>query len=109
VTQAEVRLSEDRRLSKTGGLLGVLEAFEAITDDIACAQVVTKALEDWPDLHARLRELRQARVLRLRGQGKTWKEIGQLLGGVTAARAQQIGVGHRGDKRPKKQDSSPDA
>jgi DNA-directed RNA polymerase sigma subunit (sigma70/sigma32) len=90
-------------------LVEAIEAFETIADDVLCARTVSKALEDWPDLHARLRELRQARVLRLREQGKTWKEIGQLLGGVTAARAQQIGVGHRGDKRPKKQGASPGA
>ncbi|MEU9581556.1 hypothetical protein [Streptomyces chilikensis] len=85
-----------------------LESFEGISDDVACAQAVTQVLERWPDYHARLRELRQERVQRLREQGRTWREIGELLGGVSAARAQQIGAGLRGNKRPAK-GTSPDA
>ena len=83
-------------------LLEAIEAFEAIEDDAACASAVTRALDQWPDQHSKLRELRQKRVQALKDQGKTWAEIGQLLGGITAARAQQIGAGLRGTKRPPK-------
>ncbi|MFE5868778.1 hypothetical protein ACFQ6V_09005 [Streptomyces roseifaciens] len=91
-------------------LLEVIEAFEAIADDAACALAVSRALDAWPDHHSRLREIRQQRVNALKGQGKTWKEIGEeALGGVSAARAQQIGAGLRGAKRPpKKGAESPD-
>ncbi|MCZ7413051.1 hypothetical protein [Streptomyces sp. WMMC897] len=78
-----------------------IKAFEAIEDDAACASQVSRALDDWPSYHARLRELRQRRVQALKEQGKTWKEIGALIG-VTASRAQQIGAGLRGAKRPSK-------
>ncbi|MEV6674590.1 hypothetical protein [Streptomyces sp. NPDC051162] len=90
-------------------LLEAVEAFEAIEDDSTCAVAVSKALEAWPDYHSRLRELRQRRVLAMKEQGKTWKEIGEDLGGISAARAQQIGAGHRGAKRPSsKKATSPD-
>lgn len=85
-------------------LVEAIEAFEAIEDDEACAAAVTKALSQWPDHHSKLRELRQRRVQALRAQGKTWPEIGKLLGGISAARAQQIGAGLRGTKRPPKKE-----
>lgn len=85
-------------------LVQAIQDFEAIEDDAACAAAVSKALADWPAHHARLRELRQSRVLALKEQGKTWREIGVLLGGISPARAQQIGAGIRGERqhRPKK-------
>jgi SOS response regulatory protein OraA/RecX len=87
-------------------LVEAIEAFEAIEDDEACAAAVTQALGKWPDHHSKLRELRQKRVQSLKAQGKTWEEIGKLLGGISAARAQQIGAGLRGSKRPPKKDGS---
>ena len=89
-------------------LLEAIEALAAIEDDAACASAVTVVLNDWPDHHARLRELRQRRVQALREQGKTWAEIGKILGGVHPTRAQQIAKGLRGTKRPKKDDAPVD-
>ena len=83
-------------------LLKAIEAFEAIEDDAHCTSEVSKALREWPGYHARLRELRQRRVQALRKQGKSWQEIADIIGGITAARAQQIGAGLRGVKRPRK-------
>ncbi|MDX3239392.1 hypothetical protein PV392_27630 [Streptomyces sp. ME03-5709C] len=81
-----------------------LDALASIEDDKACARAVSQVLEDWPDLHSRLREIRQQRVNRLKDSGMTWKGIGALLGrhGVSAARAQQIATGLRGSKRLKR-------
>jgi hypothetical protein len=81
--------------------LNAVRAFEEIEDDAACAKAITDVLKDWPDSHARLRELRQERVLRMRAEGKTWQQIGDALG-VHFTRAQQIAKGFRGSKRPKK-------
>lgn len=81
-------------------LVEAIKAFESIEDDEACAIAVSQALKDWPDHQVRLRELRQQRVKALKEQGKTWEEIGRLLG-VTAARAQQIAAGVSGAKRRK--------
>ncbi|MEV0963286.1 hypothetical protein AB0J25_11970 [Streptomyces sp. NPDC049910] len=83
-------------------LLEAIDALAAIEDDATCASAVTALLNDWPTHHARLREIRQERVLALRDSGRTWKEIGDLLGGVHASRAQQIAKGLRGTKRPVK-------
>ncbi|MFI8294050.1 hypothetical protein ACIGBL_33430 [Streptomyces sp. NPDC085614] len=83
-------------------LLEAIEALEAIEDDAEAARAATQVLDEWPAHHARLRELRQRRVLALKAQGKTWQQIAdEALGGVHATRAQQIAQGKRGTKRPK--------
>ncbi|MEU0087202.1 hypothetical protein [Streptomyces sp. NPDC006274] len=89
---------------EVGRLVEAIEAIGAIEDDAVCALAVSKLLEQWPDHHSRLREIRQQRVQALKEQGKTWAEVGQMIGGVSAARAQQIGAGLRGSKRPPKKD-----
>jgi hypothetical protein len=89
-------------------LVEAIEALEAIEDDAVCTAAVSEALRNWPDYHARLRKLRQSRVQALREQqSKTWPEIAAIIGDVTAARAQQIGKGLRGVKRPEPQKKRP--
>ncbi|MCQ6250890.1 hypothetical protein [Streptomyces malaysiensis] len=89
-------------------LLEAIKAFEAMEDDAACTAAVSEALKNWPTYHAQLRELRQARVRALREeQKKTWPEIAAIIGDVTAARAQQIGAGLRGVKRPEPKQKRP--
>jgi hypothetical protein len=83
-------------------LLEAIDALEAIQDDAACASAVTEVLKQWPEHHSRLREIRQQRVQALKSQGKTWAEIGAILGGLHPTRAQQIATGLRGSKRPAK-------
>ncbi|MFF2522453.1 hypothetical protein [Streptomyces liangshanensis] len=85
--------------------MDAIEALQGIEDDAACASAVTKVLNDWPDLHSQLREIRQQRVQALKAQGRTWAEIAVILGGVHPTRAQQIGAGLRGSKRPPKKES----
>ncbi|MFD7860900.1 hypothetical protein [Streptomyces sp. NPDC059783] len=80
-------------------LVEAVAAFDDIEDDEACALALTRVLADWPGYQARLRELRQQRVNALKKQGRTWREIGELLGGISAARAQQIGTGQSGAQR----------
>lgn len=82
-------------------LLEAIEALESIEDDAVCASAVTAVLNDWPTHHARLREIRQERVRALKDSGKTWAQIGEVLG-VHPTRAQQIAKGLRGTKRPVK-------
>ncbi|MGA5340450.1 hypothetical protein ACPCK3_15005 [Streptomyces griseoincarnatus] len=103
----EPEAEEVRRLKEA------IDALADIEDDEACAKAISVVLEDWPGLHAQLREMRQVRVQRLKESGLTWKRIGSLLGrkGVSAARAQQIATGQRGEiNRPtKKTGDSPPA
>jgi hypothetical protein len=88
-------------------IMDAIAALEGIDDDGACIRATTDLLDQWPAQHARLRELRQQRVLSLREQGKTWREIGDLMG-VHFTRARQIAAGQRGEKnRPKKAESDP--
>lgn len=79
-----------------------IAAFAAIEDDAACTAAVSDVLREWPQYHAQLRQLREDRVNSLRKEGKrTWRQIADIIGGVTPERAQQIGRGLRGSKRPK--------
>ena len=87
-------------------LVEAIKAFEAIEDDEACAVAVSQALAHWTDQQPRLRELRQQRVQALKAKGKTWEEIGRLLGGISAARAQQIAAGVSGAQRRKKDEAA---
>lgn len=83
-------------------LVEAIEALEAIEDDAEAARAATQVLDEWPAHHARLRELRQARVQALKAKGMTWQQIAEgPLGGVHPTRAQQIAQGKRGTKRPK--------
>lgn len=82
-------------------LVEAIEAFKAIEDDEACAVAVSKALALWTDQQPELRKLRQQRVQAMKAKGKTWEEIGKLLGGITGARAQQIATGVSGAQRAK--------
>lgn len=79
-------------------ILDATAALEEIADDADRAKAVTAILNEWPDQHARLREVRQRAILRMKAEGLTWQQIGDALG-VHATRAQQIAVGKRGDKR----------
>jgi hypothetical protein len=79
-------------------ILEAIAALETIIDDAERAKAASLILEQWPSQHARLREVRQQAVLNLKAGGQTWQQIGALLG-VHYTRAQQIGVGKRGDKR----------
>lgn len=88
--------------------LDAVEALEAIEDDAACAQAITMVLKNWPQSHARLREIRQERVLRMKSEGKTWQEIGDSMG-IHLTRAQQIAKGIRGRNRPNKAESEAQA
>lgn len=88
--------------------LDAVKALEEIEDDAACAKAITDVLHEWPNNHAKLREMRQQRVLRMREQKMTWQEIGDALG-IHFTRAQQIAKGLRGSRRPesRKKRSSP--
>lgn len=92
-------------------LKDAIAALDAMEDDADCAKAISVLLEDWPDLHAQLRRMRQGRVNRLKDSGLTWKRIGSFLGrrGVSAARAQQIATGQRGEiNRPTKKKTEGD-
>ncbi|MEW5658321.1 hypothetical protein ABGT92_23745 [Streptomyces cinereoruber] len=42
---------------------------------------------------AAMRSIRQELALDLKAQGLTWREVGKLMGGVSAQRAKQISLG----------------
>lgn len=93
--------NEPRRNKEVNRLVEAIQAIEAIEDDVECAKTVAETLEEWPQYQKRLREVRQERVKALRAQGKTWPEIGALLG-VSPQRAQAIAVGLSGSVRRKR-------
>jgi hypothetical protein len=92
---------EPKRNKEVNRLVEAIQAIEAIEDDVECAKTVAETLDEWPQYQKRLREVRQRRVQSLRAQGKTWPEIGALLG-VSPQRAQAIAVGLSGSVRRKR-------
>ncbi|MEU2236151.1 hypothetical protein [Streptomyces vietnamensis] len=71
-------------------IAAVADAVSAFSDPGELYQVSREAesrvIED-------MRAIRQRLVLGLREQGLTWRSIGELLGGVSAQRAEQISRG----------------
>ena len=92
---------EPKRNKEVNRLVEAIKAIEGIEDDVECAKTVAETLDEWPQYQKRLREVRQKRVQSLRAQGKTWPEIGTLLG-ISPQRAQAIAVGISGAQRRKK-------
>jgi hypothetical protein len=87
-------------------VLDAIGALERIEDPERRARALTEMLEVWPKQHGRLREMRQQAVLTLYAQGKTYREIGLLLG-IHFTRVSQIARGQRGVKnRPSKKQPS---
>ncbi|MFD9422234.1 MULTISPECIES: hypothetical protein [unclassified Streptomyces] len=82
-------------------LVDAVEALIAIEDDAECAEAISAALKYWGDSSPKLREARQERVKKLKGKGRTWQELGDLMG-VHFTRAQQIGSGISGAARQRK-------
>ncbi|MGW7350983.1 hypothetical protein [Streptomyces sp. NPDC054784] len=68
----------------------LIEQLEAIGDPRERDQV-TRQLPAVLDV--RLRDVRQRTALELRSQGLTYRQIGEVMGGVTAQRAEQIAKG----------------
>lgn len=89
------------RNKEVNRLVEAIRAIEAIEDDVECAKAVAETLDEWPQYQKWLREVRQKRVQALRAQGKTWPQIGALLG-VSAQRAQAIAAGLSGSIRRKR-------
>ena len=89
------------RKKEVNRLVEAIRAIEAIEDDVECVQAVAETLDEWPQYQKWLREIRQKRVQAFRAQGKTWPEIGALLG-VSPQRAQAIAVGLSGSVRRKR-------
>jgi hypothetical protein len=86
-----------------------IAAFAAIEDDAACTAAISEALREWPNLGRQLRELRQARVNKLRDRARTWPEIAEIIGDVTPERAQQISKGLSGAQRAKNKKAAEEA
>ncbi|MEW2578380.1 hypothetical protein [Streptomyces syringium] len=73
----------------------VLDSIDALgeTGDAADrARSLTRLLDEWPDTHAKVREMRQQAVVELREQGMSLRKIGDLLG-LSFTRVKQISEG----------------
>lgn len=79
-----------------------------IPDRLRRAAALGELLEQWPDLHSRLREARQEIVKEMRAEDQTYRQIGEQLG-MHYTRVRQIEKAQRGDKnRPAKRGSQAD-
>jgi hypothetical protein len=67
-----------------------LDVLDTISDPIERYQASRKTATA---IDGRLRVVRQGVALELKANGKTWREIGEIMDGVTAQRAEQISKG----------------
>jgi hypothetical protein len=74
---------------------------DEVEDDAALALLLTKALDEWPQGHSQLREMRQQVVRRMHDSGKTWAEIAAAMELKHHSRAQQIARGATGPQGSK--------
>jgi uncharacterized protein YerC len=73
-------------------VVDAIDALGEMSDTLARARALTTLLDDWPDHHSRIRQLRQDAFRMLSDEGMTYKEIGAELG-ISAARVGQIVTG----------------
>ncbi|MFI8942720.1 hypothetical protein [Streptomyces syringium] len=74
---------------------GVLDSIDALGengDAIDRARRLTQLLVEWPDTHAKVREMRQQAVKELREQGMSLRKIAELLE-MSFSRVRQISEG----------------
>lgn len=69
-----------------------LRALEAIPDAMDRAAACSELLREWPALHRVLADVRQQAVLTAKGQGHTYRAIGERIG-TTGETAGQIAAG----------------
>ncbi|WP_326698779.1 helix-turn-helix domain-containing protein [Streptomyces sp. NBC_01754] len=73
----------------------VVDSIQAIQDPRDQAVRAGELLALWPEQQARLREIRQQAVLRMRAEKVSYRSIAKMLG-ISLARVQQIEAGMRG-------------
>lgn len=77
-----------------------IDAIDGLEDPMTRAKALTELLDEWPDHHARVREMRQRAFKSLSEGGMTYREIaaefhisvarvGQIVTGVTNPRTQK--------------------
>lgn len=78
----------DRWQPSVANLIAVLDGIDAV-DRYAATIAVEKLLDD------ELRAVRQRTANELYSEGRTYREVGAIMGRVTAQRAEQIAKGRR--------------
>lgn len=73
-------------------VVDAIDALGEMSDTLDRAKALKALLDDWPEHHSRVRELRRDAFRALSDQGMTYKEIGAELG-ISAARVGQIVTG----------------
>ncbi|RXS84202.1 hypothetical protein EST92_11635 [Streptomyces sp. TM32] len=71
-------------------LAAIAAALDAIEDTAEQHQRILLAGKEWEDT---IRGVRQRRARRLKDEGKTWREVGEVMGSVSPQRAEQISRG----------------
>ncbi|MCX4705670.1 hypothetical protein [Streptomyces sp. NBC_01373] len=85
-------------------VLEAIDSLESLDDPAERARKAGRLLAELPDQQARLRQIRQAAVVAMRGRSVSYRQIAKQIG-VSLTRVQQIEAGERG-KKPK---TDPDA
>lgn len=71
-------------------LAAIAAVLDSIEDTAEQHERIRLASKEWDDT---IKGVRQRRALKLKNEGKTWREIGEVMGSVSAQRAEQISRG----------------
>ncbi|WP_370063688.1 hypothetical protein [Streptacidiphilus sp. MAP5-3] len=85
----------------------VLDAINALGkqgDATDRARRLTQLLDEWPDKHAEVREMRQRAVAEMHASGLSYRKIGELLG-ISFGRVKQIIDGVTNPRSQKRADT----
>lgn len=83
------------RTEEAQRVVEAVDSVQAVQDPIDQAVRAGELLALWPEQQARLREIRQQAVLRMRADKVSYRSIAKMLG-ISLARVQQIEAGMRG-------------
>lgn len=86
----------------------LIEEIGQISDPEQRTAELSELLKKWPEIHALVRELRQAAVVEWNAAGASYQVIGHRLG-IERQRAWQIAQGIRNSRDREKGDDGPDA
>ena len=84
-------------------VLDSIDALGEAGDAADRARRLTELLDEWPDTHAKVRELRQQAVAELHQSGMSYRKIGELLN-ISFGRVRQIIEGVTNPRTQKKTD-----
>jgi DNA-directed RNA polymerase specialized sigma24 family protein len=86
-------------------VVDAIGSLEAVEDPADRARRAARLLDEWPQQHSRLREIRQQAVIAMRADGMSYRKIAEAIG-VHFTRVKQIETGETTSRSKLKKDAA---